>query len=327
MVTTMSKTTVNLLLCTSLIALNSCGGNPSSGSSSSSSVAVSSSSSVVASSSSSSTSTVNPCSPNDATPPPKTVSRTNQGTKPTGNYTVTIEDDPTLGGHTVYRPNLSGSELLPIVAWGTGGCSANGLGQAEFLTEIASHGYLVISNGAPNGSGSDPDDGSALISAIDWAEDENNRACSQYYGKLHVDNAAVMGFSCGGLMSINAGGDPRLSTVVLMNSGLLSPNQNVYNALHTPVAIFDGGPTDIAYENGARDFQNINNVPIIFANLPVGHGATYNDDNGGEFARVGVAWLNWHLKGDESNQGKGMFFGANCGICNSEWVIEQKNFE
>lgn len=80
------------------------------------------------------------------------------------------------------------------------------------------------------------------------------------------------------------------------NSGLFGLSQNVYNALHTPVAIFSGGPADIAYENGARDYQNINSVPILFANLPVGHGATYGEDNGGEFARVGVAWLDWWLK-------------------------------
>ena len=66
--------------------------------------------------------------------------------------------------------------------------------------------------------------------------------------------------------------------------------------MHTPVAYFNGGTSDIAYENGKRDYQNINRVPVYFANLPVGHGGTYNDDNGGEFAKVGVAWLNWHLK-------------------------------
>lgn len=315
------------LIC-GLIALSSCGApdnsSSSTSSSSTSSSSITSSSSSAISSSSSSQSV--PCSPNDNTSPPTTVSRTNQGAQPSGGYTVTIESEPTLSGHTVYRPNLSGAELLPIVAWGTGGCAANGLAQAEFLTEIASHGYLVISNGAPGGSGSDANDGSALISAIDWAVAENSRSCSQYYGKLDINKTAVMGYSCGGLMSINVGGDMRLSTVVLMNSGLLNVNQNVYSALHTPVAIFDGGPGDIAYENGARDFQNINNVPIIFANLPTGHQGTYNDDNGGEFARVAIAWLDWWLKGDQSDSGRGQFLGDNCGICGN-WTIERKGFE
>ncbi len=136
-----------------------------------------------------------------------------------------------------------------------------------------------------------------------------------------------MGYSCGGLMSLNAAKDPRLSTVVAMNSGLLSPNQNVYASMHTPVAYFNGGPSDIAYENGRRDYRSISAVPVYHANLPVGHGGTYSEDNGGEYARVGVAWLNWHLKDDQSARGRGMFLGNSCGICGTSWVIEHKNFQ
>ena len=34
------------------------------------------------------------------------------------------------------------------------------------------------------------------------------------------------------------------------------------------------------------------------ANLPVGHGGTYSEPNGGAAAQVAVAWLNWQLRGD-----------------------------
>lgn len=127
-------------------------------------------------------------------------------------------------------------------------------------------------------------------------------------------------------MSINASSDPRVTTVVAMNSGLINSSAAVYNGMHSPIAYFNGGSGDIAYENGKRDYQNITRVPVYHANLPVGHGGTYSQDNGGEFAKVGVAWLNWHLKGDQTAKGKGMFFGTNCGNCNSTWVIESKNF-
>jgi len=238
-----------------------------------------------------------------------------------------VEKDPSLSRHTVYRPASLPAENLPIVSWGNGGCGANGLSAAEFLAEIASHGYLVIANGDPNGSGSDPDNGSTHISAIDWATEQGADPCSPYFNHVDEEAVAVMGYSCGGLMSLNAAGDPRLSTVVAMNSGLINPNPNVYASMHTPVAYFNGGPSDIAYENGRRDYQSINNVPVYLANLPVGHGGTYNDDNGGEFAKVGVAWLNWHLKGDQSATGRGMFFGTSCGICGTNWTIESKNFQ
>ena len=68
-------------------------------------------------------------------------------------------------------------------------------------------------------------------------------------------------------------------------------------------------------------------VPIIFANLPVGHGGTYSQDNGGEFAGFIVAWVRWHLYGDEGAAGKGMFVGANCGLCNTNWDLRSKNLQ
>jgi hypothetical protein len=41
----------------------------------------------------------------------------------------------------------------PFVAWANGGCIKDGLAFAEFLTEIASNGFLIVADGMPNGSG------------------------------------------------------------------------------------------------------------------------------------------------------------------------------
>jgi hypothetical protein len=128
-------------------------------------------------------------------------------------------------------------------------------------------------------------------------------------------------------MALHVSRDPRISSVILCSSGLFDREQDVYNALHTPVAIIDGGPEDIAYENGLADFYAINTVPIIFANLPVGHGGTYYDDNGGEYARFIVAWLRWHLFDDEGASDRGMFVGVNCGFCNTAWDLQSKGLE
>ena len=68
----------------------------------------------------------------------------------TGPFKAIMEVDPTLAKHTVYRPNdmsAVGSAKLPIMAWGNGACSADGNSFRLFLTEIASHGYLIIANG------------------------------------------------------------------------------------------------------------------------------------------------------------------------------------
>ena len=95
--------------------------------------------------------------------------------------------------------------------------------------------------------------------------------------------------------------------------------------LHTPVAYFLGGPEDIAFPNGSDDFARIDHVPVMLANLPVGHGGTLGVANGGDWARVGVAWLDWQLKGDA--QAARWFVGPHCRLCTSfGWTVQRKQF-
>ena len=77
-----------------------------------------------------------------------------------------------------------------------------------------------------------------------------------------------------------------------------SVGKEVLQTLHTPVIYIQGGPTDIAYANGMDDCKRITHVPAAIANLPVGHGGTFNEANGGAAASVAVSWLNWQLRGD-----------------------------
>ena len=73
------------------------------------------------------------------------------------------------------------------------------------------------------------------------------------------------------------------------------------------------GPSDIAYPHGMRNFELIDHVLIVWANLPVGHGGTFRLANGGEWADVAIAWLDWQLKG--SHAGARWFVGEDCGLC------------
>ena len=184
---------------------------------------------------------------------------------------------------------------MPIVVWGNGGCGKNGTFFAEFLAEVASHGFLVVADGTPEGSGSGAgDDGTPLIQAMDWATKQNNNNCSPLYQKIDISKIAAMGQSCGGLMTYRAAADPRVTTIVIWNSGLFRRNQEIYDSLHASMAMFLGGTEDIAYENAAADFNAITNVPIFYGNLELGsmgHIGTFIEDNAGEFGRVGVAWL------------------------------------
>ncbi|WP_159942112.1 MULTISPECIES: alpha/beta hydrolase [unclassified Nocardiopsis] len=242
----------------------------------------------------------------------------------TGPYDAEYVTTLRLRNHTVYRPvNLPAGEQLPIVAWGNGACRADGTWFENILTEFASHGFLVIANGRPGGTGST--DAEMLTEAIDWAVAENTRLFSPYRGRLDTGSIAVMGQSCGGLETYEVADDPRIDTTVLWNSGLLTDRDNhLLTRLHAPIAYFTGGPGDIAYANAVDDYGRLpRGLPAFMGHLDVGHFGTFAQPNGGEYGRVGVAWLKWQLKGDQ--QARQQFVGPDCGLCSTEWDVQSKN--
>lgn len=272
------------------------------------------------------------------------------GKLPTGPFAVVVEHDPGLATHTIYRPRELSMDEHPVLVWGEGGCAKNGLMFPEYLSEIASHGFVVIADGPPiarpaggpaaggggpppgAGGGGPPTDrftmvnGTALVAAMDWLEAQSKDRNSRFYGRVNVERIAAMGMSCGGLMSYGASNDPRVATVGIWNSGLFEDARNatIYAGIHGSVIIVTGGESDIAYANGKRDFEVMPaRIPTFYGvHPPVGHGGTYNQDNGGPFGIVAVAWLKWQLQGDTSAAGRGYFVGDNCAICkDAGWQI------
>jgi hypothetical protein len=230
----------------------------------------------------------------------------------------------------------------------------------EYLSEIASYGFVIVADGPPviraaNGPGGGPGaggqgkggppnaaakgkggpaipanmtDGTPLIQAMDWMTKEAADPKSRFYQKVDTSRVAAMGMSCGGLMSYGASADPRIATVGIWNSGLIQPDEKIIGGLHSSVIIITGGESDIAYANGKRDFETMPaRVPIFYGVYPsVGHGGTYNEDNGGAFGVTAVAWLKWQLMNDTSVKGKGYFMGPQCGLCtNSQWQINSRS--
>jgi len=238
-----------------------------------------------------------------------------------GPYKPLIEVYPDFKDFTIYRP----SELekpLQVIAWGNGGCAKHGTLHGDFLKELASYGYLIVADGAPGakdnrgfGGPTSAMDGTQQKLMLDWAFKENDRPCSPFYRKLDLEHVAVAGNSCGGLMTMSAAPDPRIATAVLFNSGLFFRDQALYDTLHAPMAIFNGGPDDFAGANGELDFEAIEKIPIFLSNDKRGHGSYLWDDNAGEMGPVAVAWFNWMLRGDEGPTGKAMFVGDDCGMC------------
>jgi hypothetical protein len=290
------------------------------------------------------------------------------GNPPTGPFAVVVEHDPGLVTHTIYRPRDLTLDEHNVLVWGEGGCAKNGLMFLEYLSEIASHGFVVIADGppvarpaggpgagrggpppgggagapAPGGAGGPPAggggppanrasmvNGTALVAALDWLEAESKNRGSRFYGKVDVERTAAMGMSCGGLMSYGASNDPRVATVGIWNSGLFPDDGNakIYDGIHGSVIIVTGGESDVAYPNGKRDFEVMPaRIPVFYGVYPaIGHGGTYNQDNGGPFGVAAVAWLKWQLQGDTSATGRGYFTGDDCGICKDEsWQIASR---
>lgn len=255
-----------------------------------------------------------------------------------GPHEVIVEtnSDPGIEEGTIFRPaDLGGSEKYPIFVWGQGACSRDGLANASAMAEIASHGYFVVADGTPNGTGNRPMDrsmleamGAPLVAYIDWALAENDKPCSAYYQSLAPTKIASNGFSCGGLMSQGTVLDPRIVTWGVTSSGMAGAQQDFYDLIHTPVLFVEGGPNEVAYDGALEGYQNIRelDVPVLWFSKDLGHGGDLLQPRGGDFTKINLAWLNWWLKDDETASGKGALVGAGCSYCSdSAWEVMAEN--
>lgn len=172
-----------------------------------------------------------------------------------GPYKAIMETAEDLPEHVIYRPvNLAEVDSLGIVAWGNGGCVHAGNRFRSFLTELASHGFVVISagtmghvalevgpqenpfvarpDGPPRPEPSPPveNDPTApwravrsnvdhMRAAIDWAVDQNANADSPFFGKIDVEAVGAGGQSCGGGLTTQLAGDERLKAIGIFNAG------------------------------------------------------------------------------------------------------------
>lgn len=257
-----------------------------------------------------------------------------------GPYKALMIQEKTLLTHTVFRPdNLKAfgkKNKLPIIAWGNGACANSPWEHVNFLSEVASHGFLIIAIGPMPQDGVKPtgrSTSSQLSDAIDWAIAQNNDKKSALYQKIDVKNIAVSGMSCGGLQTLEVAPDPRVTTAVIYNSGILGAsggmpgmpalNKEQLLKLHSPTLYVLGGEKDIAYKNGMDDYKRIDHIPVFVANMDVGHGGTYRQYHGGEFSKVAIAWYKWQLKGDKD--AGNMFTGNPPGLSkNPIWTVEKK---
>jgi hypothetical protein len=227
-------------------------------------------------------------------------------------------------------------DTLPVMAWGNGGCAIDGMRYNDFLSTIASHGFLVVSTvpteGGPRQANSD-----LLRTALDWADAEATRSGSPLNGKIATNQMAVMGQSCGGFMSIELGADPRVGTIGVFNSGVNPPSgqaapgaratTDALTKLHGPVMFINGGEVDFMYGPSRDNYDRVQALPAFYgARDNAGHTATVFHPGGGEYANVASNWLSYIFKGDR--KASRMFVGDNCDLCKLDtWETASKNLD
>ena len=273
----------------------------------------------------------------------------------TGPYPATREEPASLATHTVYRPaDLSNTPKLPVLLWANGGCRNTSVEFTRFLGELASHGYLVVAVGRSNipflvirgsiaavadtkDANGNPQiimDPSYLIKGLDWAIAENSRKGSPLYGKVDTTKVATIGQSCGGPQAFLAAHDPRITTVVALNSsfptasapGMVGGNDGwTAEKLAIPAALFTGGPADTGYNGAEACYKALPaTLPVLKASLnSVGHTGAYPMPELRWVSGV-LSWLDWQLKGEV--KAKDNFSGPTCALCGDpDWWIDTQN--
>ena len=224
----------------------------------------------------------------------------------TGPFKAIMAEDPSLPDHTLYYPaNIGSAGTLPVITWGNGACLNAGNRFRDFLTEIASQGFLVVSGGpianikyevgpqenpavpapgsnptrnrgqraaAPPAAPPAPGDAVGrntapqLIAAVDWAEKANKNSSSKFYKKLDTTKMGVGGQSCGGGLAATVAADPRIKTVAIFSGAPGNSANNALDAFHSPVLLIAGDAAhDIAHQRTIDTAAAITKLPVFMA--------------------------------------------------------------
>ncbi|PPK88482.1 chlorophyllase-like protein [Neolewinella xylanilytica] len=254
-----------------------------------------------------------------------------------GPYAAVAVTEETLPDFVVYRPQdldqaVEAEGKLPVVIWANGGCMNSSIHHERLLSEVASHGYVIVAIGELQMKVEDrthehtPDD--ELLRGLDWIAERAETERSDYFQQVDLDKVAVAGMSCGGAQVMRISGEPRATTYLMFNSGMgdmtmAGASNASLTALHGPILYVLGGETDVAYQNALIDYDRIDHVPVAFANhATAGHGGTFAEPNGGSFARMALDWLDWQLKGSDTSA---TFLGGDLDEY-PDWTVKSKHF-
>ncbi|MET0343723.1 MAG: hypothetical protein ABW252_22105 [Polyangiales bacterium] len=239
-----------------------------------------------------------------------------------------VNNAPGLSSHSLFVPSSpSGARIAhPVVVWTNGNGGSISFYRA-FLDHIASHGFFIVAD--KRSTSNHPLENGEQVKGIDWVVAQ--AASGAYAGRLDTKKIAIMGHSLGSLASFENGKDPRVATSVHWSGGLtgnpVGADESALAKLHAPAAFFCGGTDTMAGPSCAKDFDKAPaSLPVFYGTLAgVGHLGVFGNRNGGEYGRVGVAWLRLQLLGDESF--RSYFSGADCKACQRPWTGKSRNLD
>lgn len=235
-----------------------------------------------------------------------------------------------LSSHAMFVPDAVGSHgKHPAVVWtcGNGGTVSFYM---SFLDHLASHGFLVVADKASSGTDRMGEVDSQRA-AIAWLVAENEKSGGEFFGKIDVDNIAVMGHSLGSLASFaTAALDPHVATSVHFSGGLTGNpvgfDEKWLADMKKPAAFMCGGADSTAGPSCAQDFDKAPPTLPVFYGVLAGAshiGPFGGTPRAGQYGRSGVAWLRWQLADDPAYAS--WFTGADCTLCKSPWTGKQRN--
>lgn len=228
-----------------------------------------------------------------------------------GRFPAEAVSEYSLPGFVVYKPQdmiqaCQHQGPLPLVVFANGGCNDTSLPFERMLSDLASHGYIVVALGQMQERIDDrplqKSQNEDMIQAIEWAEAVSSDSRSEYYRRIDLSAIALAGQSCGGAQVLACCSDPRVKTCVMLNSGIgdmemSGATMQSLKSLHCPIIYIVGGETDVAFANAQMDYDRINHVPVVFASHEsAGHGGTFAEEYGGSFSRLTRQWLTWQFK-------------------------------
>lgn len=245
--------------------------------------------------------------------------------------------EKSLPNFVVYRPEnmleaLNKEGKLPIIVWANGGCMDSSIHHERLLSDIASHGYIIIAIGDLQMTVEErihkPTVNEKLLEALNWISQQANNKESAYYNIADLSKIAAGGQSCGGAQILRIAGDKRIKTYMMFNSGMgdmtmAGASSNSLSKVDGSIIYIIGGESDVAYKNALLDYDRITHVPVVFANLlEGGHGGTFNQQFGGAFARLALNWLDWQFK----NKDQSSLFLKHQLSDFPGWSMKSKNF-